>query len=454
MPLNYKSFYDDDGDEPIKQYWDSGYGAAGCIFVAKDTGRILLAHRSNRVDYEPNTWGTWGGKVDEGETPTQAVAREVEEETGFDGEYKVTPLWTFEDPQAGFQYHNFLVIVPFEFKPQLNWENDDARWVEYGKWPKPLHFGMEALIQNAGQKIQHVIKLIKRKNAEIMEAIDTPPPPAHIQQSPKPAVTNILDQKKMVDAYIVIATLWGEARGEGELGMHAVLNVIMNRAKGDFNKARDIVLKPKQFSVWNGVADPEKTSINMAKMHRDKRLKDGPSYIKAVELVDKAMKGQLTDVTGGATFYFNPKKASPSWAKKLTKTKSIGNHDFYKVPEKVTKAKKMNEGAEASYSMRKTGLEDEGIYGYELRSKHSYLRYGYEPAAKIFYLYSIQTPEWEDRNKGYAKALLESFFQIIKQSGGALDTGSYTTSGMAYIKHVVERLSKQYGVRLVKGRSL
>ena len=36
--------------------------------------------------------------------------------------------------------------------------------------------------------------------------------------------------------------------------------------------------------------------------------------------------------------------------------------------------------------------------------------------------------------------------------GGALDQGTYTTSGNSYIKHVVERLSKQYGVRLVKGR--
>jgi hypothetical protein len=57
-----------------------------------------------------------------------------------------------------------------------------------------------------------------------------------------------------------------------------------------------------------------------------------PIYQKIIGLVDSAMKGRLADITGGATFYFNPKKANPSWAKKLVKTKRIGNHDFYKLP--------------------------------------------------------------------------------------------------------------------------
>ena len=84
-PLTYKLYFQEDDDdlfddaEYSDKYWDSGLGAAGCIFISKDTGRILLAHRSGRV-LEPHTWGTWGGKVDEGESPTQAVVREIEEE--------------------------------------------------------------------------------------------------------------------------------------------------------------------------------------------------------------------------------------------------------------------------------------------------------------------------------------------------------------------------------------
>ena len=35
-------------------FW--GKQAAGCIFLARDTGRYLIAHRSPYVQ-EPNTWG-------------------------------------------------------------------------------------------------------------------------------------------------------------------------------------------------------------------------------------------------------------------------------------------------------------------------------------------------------------------------------------------------------------
>lgn len=438
-PLTYKLFFDetDDSDVGAREYWDSGLGAAGCIFIAKDTGRILLARRSGRVDFEPYTWGTWGGKVNEGEEPSDTVAREVEEETGYDGEYKVTYLWTFNDEDANFQYHNYLVLVPMEFTPQLNWENSNSAWVEYGDWPEPMHFGLEELIKHAGDKIRRIVELIKQRKGDMMETMDAPP--AIVQHTP----TNASANYNITNAYIVAATLWGEARGEGERGMHAVLNVIMNRAKGNFQKARDVVLASKQFSMWNDVSEPAVTAMAMVRNSDDQ-------WLEAVRLVDRASQGNLPDITHGATFYFNPKKANPSWAKKMVRTARIGNHDFYKPQKKKKKAKEAM-CLKESYVVSKKGLVDDGVWAYEMRSPQAFIRYRYEPATKTFYLDNISTPNVDDRNKGYAKALLESFFQLIKQYGGALDAGSYTTSGMAYIKHVVERFSQQYGVRLVKG---
>lgn len=444
---NHTSFFKEDEDIN-RTYW--GNEAAGCIFIAKDTGRILLAHRSNRVKFEPNTWGTWGGKIDFEETPKETIAREVEEETGFSEKYKINHLYTYED--GGFKYYNYIVVVPFEFTPQLNWENDNSKWVEYGEWPNPLHFGMEALLQHAGGKIKRIIDLLKKKNkTKIKEADVVPPKPAaQIQPhvSTKTSSNKVLDNKKIIDAYVVVATLWGEARGEGVLGMQAVLNVIMNRAGGDFNKAKDVCLKPKQFSIWNNVPNPENKTLELLNLYTSKKMRETKQFQIAVELVSKAMNNNLPDITGGATFYFNPKKVIPSWAKSMIKLKSIGNHDFYKLASKPSK-KSVKVAMKEDISKTSQGLVDDGVYGYELKSEHSYLRYGHNPTNRIFYLYNIGTPNQDDKNKGYATELLKYFFQLIKQSNGMLDAGSYTTSGMAYIKHVVDRLSKEYNVRLL-----
>ena len=48
--------------------------------LINDDGKILCVSR--RDDY--NAMGLPGGKVDEGETPEQAIVREVKEETGLD----------------------------------------------------------------------------------------------------------------------------------------------------------------------------------------------------------------------------------------------------------------------------------------------------------------------------------------------------------------------------------
>jgi len=133
-------------------FW--GKQGAGCIFYAQDTGRFCIAHRSRRVQ-EPNTWGTWGGAIDNGEDPAAAVKREVAEEAGYTGPVKLVHLWTFKH-QSGFQYHNFLAIVNSEFTPQMDWENQGFDWVKFGDWPRPLHPGLAHLINSAGGKIREL----------------------------------------------------------------------------------------------------------------------------------------------------------------------------------------------------------------------------------------------------------------------------------------------------------
>jgi 8-oxo-dGTP pyrophosphatase MutT (NUDIX family) len=124
-------------------FW--GRRAAGCLFRA-NTGRLLFALRSKHV-LEPNTWSTWGGAVDDKETPSQCVLREIVEETGYTGRVRLTKLSVFSH-SSGFKYHNFLASVADEFVPQLNWETQAYRWCEFGKWPTPLHPGVARMLSN------------------------------------------------------------------------------------------------------------------------------------------------------------------------------------------------------------------------------------------------------------------------------------------------------------------
>lgn len=139
----------DEGDE---KHFDAlaktgfwGKAGVGCIFVAQDTGRFLLAKRSAQVE-QPGTWGGFGGAIDSNEDPVQAVAREVREEAGYTGLFQLNPLLVFK--KDSFRYYNFLAVVESEFKPDLNWENSGYKWCKYGDWPSPLHFGLVALFND------------------------------------------------------------------------------------------------------------------------------------------------------------------------------------------------------------------------------------------------------------------------------------------------------------------
>lgn len=125
-------------------FW--GKQGAGCIVIARRTGRVLLAHRSDQV-LEPHTWGNWGGAVDEGVTPEDHALQELYEETGYHGRVLArVPLFVFE--KGSFRYSNFMFVVPDEFKPHLNWESQGYRWCEFGQWPSPLHYGLAALFND------------------------------------------------------------------------------------------------------------------------------------------------------------------------------------------------------------------------------------------------------------------------------------------------------------------
>jgi 8-oxo-dGTP pyrophosphatase MutT (NUDIX family) len=141
--------------QALKQTGFWGRRGAGCVIMAQDTGRFCIAHRSENVE-QPGTWGTWGGAIDEGEDPAQAVRRELAEEAGYTGAMRLVPLYVFKH-RSGFTYYNFLAIVEQEFQPKIDWETQGWDWVEYGAWPSPLHPGLKAVLSDP-----HSVEVMRR----------------------------------------------------------------------------------------------------------------------------------------------------------------------------------------------------------------------------------------------------------------------------------------------------
>ncbi len=144
------------------------------------------------------------------------------------------------------------------------------------------------------------------------------------------------DGKNMQDFYdemtvdVLARTLWGEARGEGDIGMLAVANVILNREKiakkkGKFwwgNNIIQICQKPYQFSCWNR-SDPNFRKLQSV----DKR---DLYFATAVRIANRAVTGVLEDITSGATHY-HASSITPYWAKGQAPIEVIGAHKFYRL---------------------------------------------------------------------------------------------------------------------------
>lgn len=58
--------------------------ACRALIVDETGSKVLLGRRADDDHYAAGRWSLFGGKVDDGETPMQAVIREMKEETGLD----------------------------------------------------------------------------------------------------------------------------------------------------------------------------------------------------------------------------------------------------------------------------------------------------------------------------------------------------------------------------------
>jgi 8-oxo-dGTP pyrophosphatase MutT (NUDIX family) len=139
-------------------YYKAG---AGILPICETTGRMLLFMRTPVPgDEDTGKWATAGGmmsdkelKMGEGAGSREAALREFKEETGQDDPFtRLVSSYVYKSPDGGFQYYNFIGIVPDEFEPKLNKEHSEFKWFSLSDLklvPRNLfHFGLKLMFKN------------------------------------------------------------------------------------------------------------------------------------------------------------------------------------------------------------------------------------------------------------------------------------------------------------------
>ena len=151
-----------------------------------------------------------------------------------------------------------------------------------------------------------------------------PPPP--VIQTAEPPLSFVVPKYTLSsgERETVAACLVLEAANQGEFGMHSVMAVIRNRARGQPELFAPTVLREKQFSAFNKLtAGRETLARTLARAQRD------PMWPTALRVVQNALEETWHDPTGGATHYTRTGE-STRWTRSLAKTVTIGGHSFYR----------------------------------------------------------------------------------------------------------------------------
>ena len=111
-------------------------GKRCCVgaFILNHQGRLLFQRRAPDRKLFPNCWDIIGGHVEPGETVSDALVREIREETGWELAQIITlfHVWEWADEQTGTRREfDFIVEVAGDLDhPQLEYGKHTAfRWV-------------------------------------------------------------------------------------------------------------------------------------------------------------------------------------------------------------------------------------------------------------------------------------------------------------------------------------
>lgn len=134
--------------------------ADACIFDAE--GRILLLRRTPMDDFCPDCWSLPGGKVEIGESPDQAVLREVVEEIGINL-YSIEKVCERKINNGEIHYYRFYLT---EFPEIILDANEHLNW-KFVNWDEmeqlPLIFDLKDVLNDLFKPKSLVVEKAEQK---------------------------------------------------------------------------------------------------------------------------------------------------------------------------------------------------------------------------------------------------------------------------------------------------
>lgn len=130
----------------------------------------------------------------------------------------------------------------------------------------------------------------------------------------------------MTEVETLARTAFGEASSDGEAGMTAVCNVVVNRVNSGVtwwgSSIAGVCLAKMQFDCWfPGTADYNRMLAATT---------DDPAFATALAIAEQAVAGILADTTRGATTYKRSDLPWPrSWGDEIAPLVVIGSQSFY-----------------------------------------------------------------------------------------------------------------------------
>ena len=118
--------------------------------------------------------------------------------------------------------------------------------------------------------------------------------------------------------YCMSEAIYFEARGETQVGMVAVAQVIINRVKSKLypDHPCKVVYQKHQFSYyWDG---------------KPEIIRDKKAWQTSMSIADLVLSGRVNDITNNATHY-HATYVKPRWLEWVNHICSIGTHRFYRL---------------------------------------------------------------------------------------------------------------------------